>query len=148
MGEAADDRRLFPMFKATVENLDSSISPRSISVVESRTDSSVFSPGCDVAMNGVSKSPNGVTKDADVKPDSSAVGEGADSLLKESNSRGGSESSPSVLRLSLPKSNKKRRACQHGTDSILSLNRRDELSLILCPSVPGALASSAMDVGT
>ena len=77
-------------------------------------------------MNGVSKSPSGVTKDAD----SSAVGEGVDSLLKESNSRGGSELSPSAFRLSLPRSNKKRRACQHSTDSILSLSGRTELDVV------------------
>lgn len=77
-------------------------------------------------MNGVSKSPNGVTKDAD----SSTVGEGVDSLMRESSLRGGSKPPPSVLRLSLPRSNKKRRGCQHETDSILSLGGRTELDIV------------------
>jgi len=117
------------MFKATVENLDSSISPRSISVVESRTCSSVFSSstGCDVTVDGVSKSPSGIAEDVDVDPDRNVaffnVGVGENSSLRESVSRGGSDSSPSSLSLSLagPESNEKEKARQHWIDRILDL---------------------------
>jgi hypothetical protein len=73
--EAADGRLLPPIFKATVENLDPSISPRFTPVVESRTWSSVFSSsaGCDVAVDVASKSPNGVTEDINVNPDRGAA---------------------------------------------------------------------------
>ena len=109
------------MFKATVENLDSSISPRSISVVESRTRSSVFSSTavCDVAEDGVNNSPNGVTEDVDVDPDRSVelfnAGVGASSSFKESVSRGSSDSPSSVSRLSLSESesDEKQNARQH-----------------------------------
>jgi hypothetical protein len=62
------------MFKATVENLDSSISPRSISVVESRDDAHPVFPPPLAAVSpwmDVSKSPKGVTEDVDVDPDRS-----------------------------------------------------------------------------
>jgi hypothetical protein len=125
------------MFKATVENLDSSISPRSISVVESRTRSSVFSSSavCDVAEDEVSNSPNGVTEDVDVDPDrrveSLNAGKGANSSFKESVSRGSSDSPPSVLRLSLLKSesSEKQKARQQWIGRILSLNGRTELGI-------------------
>ena len=126
------------MFKATVENPDSSISPRSISAVESRTCSLAFSSstGCGIAVDGASKSPNGVTEDANVDPDrnvaSLSVGAGANSSLKESVSRGSSDSSSPVLRLSLPEpeSNKRRKVRQRWRDRILSLNGRTEFSIV------------------
>lgn len=58
------------MFKATVENLDSSMSPRSTSIVESRKFSSGFSSsnGLGVIVDDVSKSPKEVAEDVDVDP--------------------------------------------------------------------------------
>lgn len=69
-----EDRLLPPMFKATVENLDSSISPRSTSIARSSRFSSGFtlSTGLGVGVDGVSRSPKGVTEDVDVNPDASA----------------------------------------------------------------------------
>ena len=126
------------MFRATVENLDSSISPRSISVVESRTRSSVFSSTvvCDVAKDAVNNSPNGVTEDVDVDPDRSVellnAGVGTISSFEESVSRRSSDSPSSVFRLSVPESesNEKRKARQHWTDRILSLSRRTEFGIV------------------
>ena len=96
--EVADDRLLFPMFKATVENLESSMSPRSTSTVESRKCPSGFSSSTSlgVAVEGVSNSPNGVTKGVEVDSDRSvellAVGLG----VRESVSRTMSDSASSV----------------------------------------------------
>jgi len=126
------------MFKATVENLESSISPRSISVVESRTCLSGFSSSvvCNVAEDGVNNSPNGVTEDVDVDPDRGVellnAGVGAISSFEESVSRGSSDSPSSVFRLFLPESepNEKQKARQHWIDRILSLNRRTELGIV------------------
>jgi hypothetical protein len=104
------------MFKATVENLDSSMSPRSTSIVESRKCSSGFSAstGLGVAADGVSKSPKGVTKDVEVDSDRSVeflvvglgVRERVSSVMSDSSSSASGSSLPEVV------SNDERKGCQ------------------------------------
>ena len=91
-----------------MENLDSSISPRFTSIVESCKRSSILSSstGLDLAVDCVSKSPKGVTEDGDVDPGRRVelidVGLG----VRDSISRvmPGLSSSPSGLVSSRPKS--------------------------------------------
>lgn len=114
--EAADDRLLFPMFKATVENLDSSMSPRSASIVESRKCSSDFSSSTciGVAVDGVSKSPKEVTEGVGVDPSRNLelldVGLGVRDNVSRAMSV--SASSASGLLSPRPKSNKKQKGCE------------------------------------
>lgn len=131
---ATDDRLLPPMFKATVENLDSSMSARSTSVVESRECScDLSSSACRAASaDGVSKSPKGVTEDVDVDPDRSVelldVGED----VRDSVSRAMSALSSSVSGLSLAESESdgERKVCQHRFTKIQSLNGRTGLGIV------------------
>lgn len=110
------------MFKATVENLDSSISPRSTSTADFRKSSSGFSSsaGTGVTVDGASKSPKGVTEDVDVDPGRGEelfnVGLGVrDSISSVMSDSFSSTSGLSPLR---PKSNKKRKAYGHQPTSI------------------------------
>lgn len=113
--EVADDRLLLPMFKATVENLDSSMSPRSTSIVESRKCSSDFFSftGLGVTVDGVSKSPKGVTEGVDIDPGRRA--ELLDIGVRECVSRvmSGSSSSAPCLSSPRPMSDERRKACEH-----------------------------------
>ena len=136
------------MFKATVENLDSSISPRSVSIVESRTRSSGFSSptGSDFAVDEVSNSPKGVTEDVDDRS-VALLNVGVRSSLRESVSRGNLDWSSSST-LCLSESDKKQNACQRWSDGILSLNGRTELGTIfLGARHPGQLSKRCRDFG-
>lgn len=131
--EATDERLLFPMFKATVENLDSSMSPRSTSTVESGKCSSGLpsSTGLGVSVDGVSKSPKGVTEDVKVSP-----GRGVELLdvglgVRDRISRVMSDLSSLASRLSPPepKANEKRNACERQPTWAQSLNGRTEFGI-------------------
>jgi len=121
------------MFNATVENLASSIS-----VVESCPRSSAFpssSAGCDVAVDGVSNSPKGVTEGVDIDPDRSAalLDAGVSSSSRKSVSRESPETSSSASGLSLPESEADEQTKRFNTGSqnlTGSLNGRTKVGIV------------------